>query len=127
MKLNRLVKLTIALEDSGPETILQLLKKCKTSASRRELFKALEITNIDLKKLVKTFNLMQIEGIGEKEVEMLKTLGVTTTNDLSKSNIEAIYSDLVASGEKKGINIPSKEELVKWIEQAKSLVPKSEV
>ena len=80
-----------------------------------------------MKKLVKTATLMQIEGIGEKEVEMLEAIGVATTEDLSKSNVEVNYNDLVAYGEKKGISIPSKEELVKWIEQAKSLVQKSEV
>lgn len=68
----------MALEDMGSETILQLSRKCETPSSRREFFKVLQITDIDLKKLVKTATLMQIEGIGEKEVEMLEAIGVAT-------------------------------------------------
>lgn len=71
MRINKLVKLTIVLEDLGIEAILQLLERCKTPASRRKFAKVLEITNVDLKKLVKTANLIRIEGIGEKELKML--------------------------------------------------------
>lgn len=118
MKLNKLTKLAIALEDSGIETILQLLRKCETNTSRREFFKGLQITNIDLKKLVETSKLIKIEGIGEKELKMLEAVGVDTTEDLSRANVETLYIELVAYGEEKGIGIPSKEDVEKWIEQA---------
>ena len=61
---------------------------------------------------------MQIVGIGEKEVELLGTVGVHTVEDLSRANAETIYSEFIAYGEEKGTGIPSKEDVEKWIEQA---------
>lgn len=118
---NKLVKLTIALEELDIKTIQELLDKCKTRASRREFVKALEITDIELIKLVKTANLIRIEGIGEREVEMLEAVGVDTVKELARMNATNLSKKLVSYGEEKNISIPSEEEVAKWIEQAKTL------
>jgi hypothetical protein len=54
MRLNKVNKLIIALEDLGTETILQLFDKCQDPAELKEFIQVLAITNFDLKKLVKT-------------------------------------------------------------------------
>ncbi|MFW9894422.1 MAG: DUF4332 domain-containing protein [Candidatus Thorarchaeota archaeon] len=118
MKLHKLTKLAIALEDLGTETTLQLMRKCQTPASRREFVKVLAITKIDLKRIAETSKLIQIEGIGEKEVKILEAVGIDTTEDLSKGDAETLYNEIIAYSEEKGIRIPSKEEVEGWIEQA---------
>ena len=121
MRLNNLGKVIIALEDMGIETILQLLEKCQNPAELREFVKVIAITDIDLKKLGRTANLIQIEGIGEKELKLLEAVSVFTVRDLSTMNAKTLHKKLERCGEGKSINIPSEEEIVKWIEQAKVL------
>jgi len=118
---NKLVKLIIALDELDIKTIQELLDKCKTHASRREFVKALEITDIELVKLVKTANLIRIEGIGEREVEMLEAVGVDTVKELASRNATDLSKKLESYGADKNISIPSEEEVTKWIEQAKKL------
>lgn len=121
MRLNKVNKLIIALEDLGTETILQLFDKCQDPAELKEFIQVLAITNFDLKKLVKTANLIQIEGIREKELKLLEAVGVVTVKDLSIMKAETLHNKLESYGEGISISIPSEEEVVKWIEQAKTL------
>ena len=88
---------------------------------RREFVKALEITDIELVKLVKTANLIRIEGIGEREVEMLEAVGVDTVKELARRNATNLNKKLETYGEANEVSIPSEEDVAKWIKQAKSL------
>ena len=121
MKLNKITKLVIALEDLGTETMLKLLEKCDSPANRRDFVKVLSIIDVDLKKLGKSTNSIQIEFIGEKAMKLLEAIGVITVKDLSTMNAKTLYNKLKNYGEEKSISIPSEEEVVKWIEKAKTL------
>ncbi len=117
----KLVKLTIALEELDIKTIQELLDKCRTRASRREFVKALEITDVELEKLVKIANLMRVEGIDEKDAKLLIKVGIDSVKELSRRNAQNLYKKFEDYAETKKIKIPKDTEIENWIEQAKLL------
>jgi len=111
------------LKDAGISSIEALLKTCATKKARTELAKKSEISEESILTWVNHADLMRIKGIGGEYSELLEAAGVDTVPELSKRNGDNLYEKIVeVNGAKKLVRkLPTKKQVLNWIEQAKKL------
>lgn len=105
------------------QTTDDLLKKGGTSKGRADLAAATELTEKHILEFVNRADLYRIKGIGSEFADLLESAGVDTVAELGNRNAENLAEKLkeVNAEKQKVRDLPSAEQVGKWIEEAKSL------
>lgn len=108
------------LEKSGVKTINDLLEKAGIPQGRKELSKETGISLALILEWAGQADLMTIDGIGPQYADLLKAAGVDTVPELALRDPVALLDKMVrVNDEKKLVNqLPSVQEISKWIKQA---------
>ncbi len=109
----------------GIKTTAAYLDRAKDPKGRKALA---EETDIDASRILKWANmadLMRISGVGEEYSELLEAAGVDTVKELKHRNAANLAAKMseVNADKKLVRQVPSESQVVKWVEQAKSLEP----
>ena len=100
-----------------------LLEKSKTSQDRKKLAKASGLKESQILKFANMADLFRINGIGIQYAELLEAAGVDTVPELSQRKPGNLTKAMAEVNEKKDLvrRVPYEKEVIKWVEQAKSL------
>ncbi|NLT44730.1 MAG: DUF4332 domain-containing protein [Thermotogaceae bacterium] len=111
------------LKEAGITSIESLLKTCETKKARTELAKKADISEDNILTWVNHADLMRIKGIGGEYSELLEAAGADTVPELSKRNGDNLYQKIVEVNDEKKLvrKLPTKKQILNWIEQAKKL------
>lgn len=111
------------LETIGIKNQEDLLKAGSTSKGRQEVADKTEISKKLILRWVNMADLARVEGISEDYANLLEHAGIDTVPELAQRNAKNLYAKLVEVNEQKEAvkELPSEEEVSKWVEQAKSL------
>lgn len=111
------------LKAVGISTVEALLERGATPAGRRELEAATGIDGSHLLKFVNQADLRRIRGIGEEYGDLLECAGVDTVVELARRNVDNLHAKMVEVNAEKHLvrQVPSRDKLADWIEQAKDL------
>lgn len=102
-----------------------LLSRCGARQGRTDVAKE---TGLDESRLLKWANmadLMRISGVGEEFSELLEAAGVDTVKELQHRNAENLAAKMAEVNAAKKLTrvAPAASQVMKWIEQAKTLTP----
>ncbi len=105
------------------QTTDDLLKRGGSPKGRAELASATGLTEKQVLEFVNRADLYRIKGIGSEYADLLEAAGVDTVAELGNRNAENLVEKLSAvNAEKQKVrDLPSTEQVGKWIEEAKSL------
>ncbi len=114
------------LEAVGIKTTDDLLEKCSNPKGRKELAEKTGIQETQILKWANMADLMRISGVGEEYSELLEAAGVDTVKELKHRKPENLASKMKEVNDEKKLTraVPSVKEVIRWVEQAKSLEPK---
>ncbi len=104
-------------------TTAALLKRCASSADRKDLA---EETGIDPSYILDWANradLFRIVGVGEEYSDLLEAAGVDTVPELGQRNADNLYKKLIDVNDEKKLvrRSPSHNAVTDWVAQAKKL------
>jgi predicted flap endonuclease-1-like 5' DNA nuclease len=104
-------------------SVRDLLEAGKTREGRIDLA---EKTGISIKLILKWVNqsdLFRVDGVGTDYAQLLESAGVNTVVDLSRRNSRNLYTKLVQTNNEKNLvrEVPTREVVEKWIQEAKNL------
>ncbi|MFD1694911.1 DUF4332 domain-containing protein [Roseibium aestuarii] len=113
------------LAEQGIKTTEAYLEKAKDPKGRKALEEA---TGIDKSRILRWANmadLMRISGVGEEYSELLEAAGVDTVKELKMRKPENLAARMAeVNAERKLVRqVPGEAQVIKWVEQAKSLEP----
>jgi Holliday junction resolvasome RuvABC DNA-binding subunit len=113
----------ILLTQNKIQTTEQFLQASITREQRKQLSEYLDISERDLTDFALSCELMQIQGVGPKVVNLLKSSGINSLMDLSSKNAEKLFDVVISvNKEKKITNKQPTLDLVEyWIEQSKKV------
>lgn len=105
------------------QTTEQFLQASITREQRKQLSEYLDISERDLTDFALSCELMQIQGVGPKVVNLLKSSGINSLMELSSKNAEKLFDVVISvNKEKKITNKQPTLDLVEyWIEQSKKV------
>lgn len=127
VKINNLAgmnsKATKKLIDFGITTSERLLLVANTSIGRQDLAEQLDIREEHIERWVHQAELIQIKGIGGEYSHMLLNLGVDRLQALRQSNPNDLHQSIAKTNFEKQLirRIPSREDIVRWVKQAKRI------
>jgi predicted flap endonuclease-1-like 5' DNA nuclease len=112
-----------ALAKQGIENTAQLFERVVTKTARAALAKATGIGDVELTGWARTFDLMQLNGIGPKMVRLLNASGVTTLAAFQKADATALYQTFrsVNVGSKYSEVIPPVDVIAGWIDLSRKV------
>ena len=118
-------KLSIKLERVGITNLDSLLQACATKKGREEVSLKTGITEEKLHRWVNMADLYRIQGIGIEYTELLEAAGVDALDELKTANPQWLHERMkkINSSKKFVLQVPSLEEIGKFIEQARSMDP----
>ena len=110
------------------KTTEDLLEYGGTKRGRKELAKKTGISETIILEWVNMADLFRIRGIGEEYSHLLKEAGVSTVIELSRRNPENLCDTMLGVNEakKRVRRVPTLNQTIDWIEQAKILTRKVE-
>ena len=111
------------LNDLGIQYIDELLEAGSTREGREDLESKTEIPHILIFRWVNVADLFRITGIDEELCDLLEAAGVDTLVELSQIDPENLHSAMVDTAQMQKLDyvVPTLEEIMNWVEQAKSL------
>jgi predicted flap endonuclease-1-like 5' DNA nuclease len=111
------------LIDSGIETTERLLEAAATKKGRRDLAKKTRIPQSLLLRWVNLADLLRVNGIGKKYMNLLKEAEVVSISELSARNPEDIHAKIVEINKNKRIvkREPRLRDIQSWIVHSKQL------
>jgi predicted flap endonuclease-1-like 5' DNA nuclease len=111
------------MKGAGVNTTDALLKKGGTSKGRTALAAATGLTKTQILEWVNRADLYRIKGIGSEYADLLENAGVDTVAALARRNATNLLEKLKETNakKKKVRDLPTVEQVGKWIAQAKSL------
>jgi len=111
------------LYQAGVAKAADLLKMGASRQGRAQLAKETGIDESTILKWVNDLDLKRIKGVGVKYADLLETAGVDTVVELAHRNAANLFSKLVEVNEADALvdMLPSEEEVVDWVAQAKEL------
>ena len=114
------------LKVAGIDSVEALLEAGATPHGRQELEGKTGIGHKLILEWVNLADLMRIKGVGEEYADLLEKAGVDTVKELRTRNPENLYQALLQTNEKKRRvrRVPALNQVVAWVEQAKTLPPK---
>lgn len=115
----------VKLIEAGINTPSDLLAKCAKPSGRKALAEETGISDKLILRWTNHADLFRIKGVGPQFSELLEASGVDTVKELQHRNAENLYAKMVEVNEQKNLcnRVPAVKELVKMIEQAKSMEP----
>jgi predicted flap endonuclease-1-like 5' DNA nuclease len=111
------------LAKSGITSTKHLLDQCASAKGRKAVAQATGVDEARLLKWANMADLMRVAGVGEEYSELLEAAGVDTVKELKHRNAENLVAKMeeVNAARKLVRQRPSVKQVIKWIEQAKSL------
>ena len=111
------------LQEIGITTVEELLEKGSTAKGREEIAEKTGISKKLILEWVNKADLMRIKGVGEEYADLLEAAGVDTVSELARRNPKNLYEKLIEVNEQKKLvrQLPSLNQIEKWIEEAKTL------
>ena|SRR3989338_1614685 len=111
------------LRSSGINDTGELLTALSTPAKRTAVAKETGIPEKSITRFANMVDLFRIKGVGPQYSELLEASGVDTTKELAQRVPSNLLKkmDEVNSSKNLSKRIPTEKELVRWIEEAKSL------
>ena len=105
------------------DTQAALLARGATPRGRRELARATEISDKLILRWVNHVDLMRVQGMDEQRAELLEVAGVDSVPELAQRNADNLHEKLAAVNEAKQLvrQLPSREQVAGWVEQAGAL------
>ncbi|MDD2781220.1 DUF4332 domain-containing protein [Sulfuricurvum sp.] len=111
------------LRSVGIRDTEELLHALSTPTKRAAVVKNTAIPEKHILRFANMVDLFRIKGVGPQYSELLEASGVDTTKELAMRVPSNLLKkmDEVNSSKKLSKRIPTEKELVRWIEEAKSL------
>ena len=111
------------LESAGVSTQEELLAKGATSAGRKKIAESTGISEKLLLEWVNQADLARIKGVGEEYADLLEAAGVDTVPELAQRNADNLLAAMETTNTEKKLvrQLPTKEQVSDWIDQAKAL------
>jgi predicted flap endonuclease-1-like 5' DNA nuclease len=111
------------LAKSGITSTKHLLDQCASAKGRKAVAQATGVDEARLLKWANMADLMRVAGVGEEYSELLEAAGVDTVKELKHRNAENLVAKMeeVNAARKLVRQRPSVKQVIKWIDQAKSL------
>jgi predicted flap endonuclease-1-like 5' DNA nuclease len=111
------------LNKAGIRSVQALLAKGATPKGRKALAEETGIGDALILKWVNRADLFRIKGIGEEYSDLLEAAGVDTVPELAKRKAENLVKKIVEVNTAKKLvrKLPTLDQVVNWIEQAKKL------
>ena len=111
------------LESAGVSTQEDLLAKGATSAGRKKIAESTGISEKLLLEWVNQADLARIKGVGEEYADLLEAAGVDTVPELAQRNADNLLAAMETTNTEKKLvrQLPTKEQVSDWIDQAKAL------
>lgn len=108
---------------AGVRSIENLLAKAATPQRRELLAEATGVSGKLILAWANRADLFRIKGVGEEYSDLLEAAGVDTVPELAQRNAENLYAGLVEVNTAKKLvrKLPSHDQVVSWVDQAKSL------
>lgn len=118
-------KYASTLQSLGIRTTKRLLAVAAHKRGREDLAEQSGISEKLILEWVNLADLMRIKGIGEEYSDLLEEAGVDTVKELRNRRADNLYQALKETNDKKRLvrRIPSPKDVMRWIEQAKTLEP----
>lgn len=103
-----------------------LLAKCADKKGRKSVAETTGLTEKQILVFANKADLMRVKGVGEEYSDLLKVAGVDTIKELRTRNAANLTAKMLEVNEEKNLvrSPPSEAQVVKWIENAKTLEPK---
>ncbi|MFB0562540.1 MAG: DUF4332 domain-containing protein [Candidatus Lokiarchaeia archaeon] len=107
----------------GIKTTKDLLEAGKTPSGREELAKKMDLSTELILEWVQDSDLMRIKGVSEEYSDLLEESEVRDVPDLATKDPASLYKKILeVNAEKKIVRkTPLRNDIKKWIEQAKKL------
>jgi predicted flap endonuclease-1-like 5' DNA nuclease len=114
------------LKGAGVDTVEELLEAGATPQGRQELEEKTGIGHKLILEWVNLADLMRIKGVGGEYADLLEEAGVDTVKELRHRNPDNLHAALLEINEQKRLvrQVPGRDQVADWIEQAKVLPPK---
>ncbi len=111
------------LRSVGINNTEELLHALSTPTKRSAVVKNTEIPEKHILRFANMVDLFRIKGVGPQYSELLEASGVDTTKELAMRVPTNLLKkmDEVNSAKNLSKRIPTEKELIRWIEEAKSL------
>jgi predicted flap endonuclease-1-like 5' DNA nuclease len=114
------------LQAADIDSIEALLETGATPKGRQELEEKTGIAHKLILEWVNLADLMRIKGVGEEYSDLLEEASVDTVKELRHRNPDNLHAALLEVNAQKKLvrQVPSRNQVADWIEQAKTLPPK---
>jgi predicted flap endonuclease-1-like 5' DNA nuclease len=111
------------LAEAGIGTTEALLEKGASPQGRKEVAEKTGLSGTLILRWVNRVDLFRVKGIGEEYADLLEVAGVDTVPELAQRNAENLYQKLVEVNQEKHLvrQLPGKNRVKDWVEQAKRL------
>jgi len=116
------------LAGAGVESTDDLLKKCATPKSRKDIAEASGIGEKQILRWANMADLFRIKGVGEEYADLLEAAGVDTVPELGQRNAANLFAKMTEVNEAKKLvrALPTEDKVSDWVAQAKKLDRKIE-
>jgi len=113
------------LRSNGIRRTHHLLERGATRKGRKEVASLTGLKESDILKWANMCDLMRIKGVGEEYSELLEAAGVDTVKELRTRKPANLHKAMVEANEKKKLvrQLPSPQQVERWVKQAKDLDP----
>jgi predicted flap endonuclease-1-like 5' DNA nuclease len=107
----------------GIATVEALLNAGATPAGRDEMAEKTGISAALILEWVNHADLFRIKGVGEEYSDLLEEAGVDTVPELAQRNPANLYEKMVEVNQMKKLvrQLPTRDAVASWVEQAKNL------
>jgi len=111
------------LAQAGIETPLDLLRAGSTPEGRSDVAKRSDISGLLVLEWINHIDLYRIKGVGSEYADLMEESGVDTVMELAHRNPENLFEKMSSVNELKNLvrRLPSQNQVVAWVEQAKTL------
>lgn len=108
---------------AGVKDTDSLLKNALTSKQRKILAEQTGLSEARILKFANMADLYRINGVGSEYSELLEASGVDTVPELANRNAANLTQAMATVNQAKKLTrqVPTETEVLKWIEQAKTL------
>lgn len=113
------------LRKNGISRTHHLLERGASRKGRKDVAKLTGLKEEQILKWANMCDLMRIKGVGEEYSELLEAAGVDTIKELRTRKPVNLHKAMVEANEKKKLvrQLPSPQQVERWIKQAKDLDP----
>ncbi len=114
------------LKAAGVDTVEKLLEVGATPQGRQQMEEKTGIGHKLILEWVNLADLMRVKGVGGEYADLLEEAGVDTVKELRHRNPANLHAALLETNEQKRLvrQVPGRNQVADWVEQAKALPPK---